>query len=389
MLAAAIVTFGRHPDWAQFSFGLSVICMTRRFQWPLLTFCAVLCLALFVLVLAGKRKGGWLVGLLPVGAMLGFRFALDPLNALQVVEQPPMVTAQDATFISDQQWVVGLMINGQPIAFPYHTLFRTPVVLHQEFDKRVLLVWSAFSNRGVAFEIDRDYRARDLDIVSIPANALLIYNTRLGEFMNGATGLTRDGKAPTGIRLVVPVTHTLWSDWKTRHPSTRVMGLLQASDQTLPAAPVLPRYALPDVPSALRNDQSIVFIQTSPPVALLSTQVTTSPLNLKSGSQPFVVFRDAAGTVRAFDRRLDDLTPRFTRSPVKRGAASTTPADLLDSDTQTTWSEEGRSLAASGDMKGAKLRPLIADENVYWGVMKYWFPDLEPYTDIKPPNPAD
>lgn len=160
---------------------------------------------------------------------------------------------------------------------------------------------------------------------------------------------------------------------------------LHSDDLSLPAAPVLPKYPMPASPS-LPVPQSIVVIWTPKPVALLPEQITTQPLNLKSADVPFVVFRESSvGAIRAFDRRVEDLTPRFSQIVDARNPK----AFLVDSDSNTRWTARGLSLAADGDFKGRTLTPILAEEAVYWGVMKYWFPDLEPYTSLtgRPDSP--
>jgi hypothetical protein len=47
----------------------------------------------------------------------------------------------------------------------------------------------------------------------------------------------------------------------------------------------------------------------------------------------------------------------------------------VDADTDTGWNGEG--VAVDGPRKGQKLVPVSAEPDLYWGVMKYWYPALE------------
>ncbi len=165
-----------------------------------------------------------------------------------------------------------------------------------------------------------------------------------------------------------------WGEWRGLHPDSRVLlpptGVYTASR----AHPVGPRYRMPadgEVPAHV----SVSLIATSPPIAVVTDDVTEAPLNLMAGRTPVLVFRDPETKhIRAFERRIeDDLTPRFRPKP---------PGDprevfLIDNDTGSGWSLAGVAVEGTGDMKGKRLAPLRVDEHLYWDVMKFWHPELE------------
>ncbi|MGH7215491.1 MAG: DUF3179 domain-containing (seleno)protein, partial [Tepidisphaeraceae bacterium] len=224
VLCAAVVAYGIDPYWAQYRWGVDLIMTSRRLQWPLVAATVVLVIGLLAMVIAGKRRVWWLIALLPVLALFVHRFATSPLNALAIVENPALVDGSaTGAFLNDEDHVVGVVFEGNAYAYPYACLFITPVVIQQDYDQRMMIVWSAFANRALAFRIDREIKARELEIVSIPANALLLYNARVGQFINGVTGRDREGKPPAGVREALPVTKTTWARWRATHPQSRVM----------------------------------------------------------------------------------------------------------------------------------------------------------------------
>jgi hypothetical protein len=120
------------------------------------------------------------------------------------------------------------------------------------------------------------------------------------------------------------------------------------------------------------------MVPTTRPVAVGLDQISAGPLNIIADKIPMLLFRDpATQQVRAFDRRIDeDLSPRFMLNKDRKRAAL--GVAFLDADTNTGWSYAG--VAIDGPDKkrhGHKLRPLAVDEDVYWGVMKFWYPSLE------------
>jgi hypothetical protein len=140
-----------------------------------------------------------------------------------------------------------------------------------------------------------------------------------------------------------------------------------------PGAPVLPRE--PFVESAdVKPDTPIVLLSTTQPVAILSSQISAGPANVHAGEIPLLIFRDVmSGEVRAFDRHVEaDLIPQFVlnRDLKRKGL-------FRDVDTNTCWSASGIAVDGEKERLGHKLAQVDAQEHVYWGVAKYWWPNLE------------
>lgn len=375
LLAAAVVAFGTHPNWAEYGFGLDLIYTARRLQWPLVAICLALCVALITTVVAGRRTSWWLLALAPVLALFVYRFSTRSLNAFQILENPIFVRADEADFLQPDEHVVGLVFNDEAYAYPYRLLYTRPVVIQADHDQRMMLLWNAFANRAAAVRIQRDLKGRDLEIVSMPANALLLYNRRLGQFINGLTLRTRSGERPTGMGETIETHKMTWARWRQLHPQTRVMALLGSTRSDHPAGPVLPYYDLPpNISDALPPEAAVAVVLTDPPIAIPTDRVRNEPINLTAGTVPILVLRDKeTGQLRAFDRRVEeDLIPRFrlNTDPRRRNVA------LVDSDTTIGWSATGRAIDGNPERRGFQLTELPVEDNVYWGVMRYWFPNL-------------
>lgn len=371
--AAAVLAYGTDPVWAQFNHGIDFIIWSRRLQWPLIATAMLLCLALLVLVISGKRRSWWLVALLPILALFVHRFVSGPARMVEVVEDPPFVDASQATFLQDEDYVVGIRFGDSAYAFPYSVLFNAPAVVQNDRERRMLIMWSPFANRAAVYNVTRELRARDLEIVSSPANALLLYNSRLGQFINGITGLTPRGEKPAGFREVIAVAKVPWGKWREESPESRVMMPLDMKWRTAPNRPVLPRYPMPRSRPELSDHRMICLVATTQPIAVPSEAVTGTPLNL-SGKTPVLLFREAStGIVRAFDRHLDeDLSPRFSEASDPKHAE----VMLADADTNTEWSAGGAAVEGPKETHGKKLTAVPVEGELYWGVMKFWYPDL-------------
>ena len=389
VLSSGVVAYGTSAQWAQYPHGLDIILWSRRLEWPLVTLSLLLCVALLGLVVSGKRRAWWLIGLGPVLALFAHRFLTDPAGGLSVVENPTFVAASDAQFLHDDDYVVGLRFGDSHYAYPYSSLYQTPVVLQNDHDKRLMLIWSAFANRAVAQTVTHDVKARDLEIVSMPANALLLYNHTYGQFINGIKGTTMDGKPPTGFRNPILVSTMTWKDWVAINPETKVMQPpAKPRKPGAPHSPILPSNPMPPAILDYPANTNIVLVGTNQPAAIRSDQVGPEPQNIKVDGEPAFVFREGPGRpVHAFFCRLkkQELFPRFSldRDHKYKGAM------FVDSDTGSGWSAAGvyvdgiKELKA--EMRGTRLQPIPVQDGLYWGVMKFWYPALQL---INPEQPA-
>lgn len=380
VLAAAVVAYGTHPAWAQYPHGLDLILWSYRLQWPLVTASLVLCVALLGLVIAGKRRAWWLIWLLPVLTLFIHRYVNDRVNQLAVAEAPAFVPATGVgRSVQAEDYVVGLKFGDDFYAYPYAALYSTPVVVQDQHEKRLVLIWSAYANRAVATTVSREVRARDLSIVSVPANALLLYNGRVGQFVNGLTGTTPAGDRPTGFGQRVATVKTTWKLWRDQHPETKVMLPAKALAANTPRSPVRPKYPMPPVAAAgkLPPETWTTVVGTTQPSAVRTNDVGVEPLNLFADRTPVLLFRDGSdGPARAFSRQLDaDTTPRFelVRKPKKPGAR------YVDRDTESGWDVNGVAVYGPPDYKGKHLASVPVEDDLYWGVMKFWYPQIELY----------
>ena len=383
VLTAGVAAYGTNAVWAQFPHGIAVIIWSRRLEWPLVTLCLILCLILLALIVSGKRRAWWLIGLGPVLALFVHRFVTDPSGGMTVLDNPTFASAAEASDVGDNDYVVGLQFGDWAYAYPYATLFEDPVVIQSDHEKRLMLMWSPFANRAVAQAINREIKARDLEIVSMPANALLLYNRANGQFINGLKGQLPGGAKPIGFGNPVVVSTMTWRQWRELNPQTKVMrgdGRHTNSPQPPPSEPILPLNPMPPAILDYPAHSAIVLIGTTQPAAVKSEQVGPEPMRLQVDGQPVFVFREAPGMpVKAFSCYVKkmELFPRFRldREHKYKGAI------FIDSDTNSGWSASGVWVGGlkeyRKELQGTRLAPVPVQDHLYWGVMKFWYPDLK------------
>lgn len=390
--SAALLAYGTDAYWGQFHRGLSLIVFTHRLQLVLATFSIVLCLIVVGLIVGGRRRVWWLIALGPVMALFVHRFVASPMREYAIVENPACIGADGMTTLRDTDDVVGAQWGDQPFAYPYAALFATPVVIQSNHENRFILIWSAFANRALAFKIKPEIKLGELQIVSMPANSLLLYNARIGQFINGVTGETIHDEKPAGFGASVRTHKVTWKQWKKSHPNTQVMPA--PAGRTGPSAPLPPKYAMaresgsaPTTPATNPVESQIIFVPTTRPVAIPVESLDRDFGNISDGSNHLLIFRDRdSGQIKAFDRRVkDDLVPMFRHKiDAKR------PAVIWeDQDSGTEWSADGKGI--EGLFKGEQLKSVAVEDSLYWSVMRHWYPDLQravptPFGGNKPGN---
>jgi hypothetical protein len=381
VLSAAVAAYGTHPFWAQYAHGVELIVWSRRLEWPLVLFSLILCIVLLGLIVSGKRRAWWLIGLGPVLALFVHRFVTDPAGGLTVIENPTFAAAPDAPIVpNDDDYIVGLHFGDSYFAYPYSILFDNPVILQSDHEKCMMLMWSAFANRAVGQTINRDVRARDIEIVSMPANAMLLYNRADGQFINALTGQLINGKKPVGFGAPVVLSTTTWRQWRDSNPLTKIMQPPAAAKPRTaapPHGPIQPAYPMPPAILDYPANSSIVLIGTTQPAALKADDVGPEPQRVQVDGVPAFVFRESPDKpVRAFSCYLkkQELFPRFSLDrdhKIKN-------AMFIDSDTGSAWSANGVWVGGQykKEMQGSRLIPLPVQDRLYWGVMKFWYPEL-------------
>src|SRR5204863_7492331 len=132
------VAYGTPPTFGQFAPGLPLTLFPRQYQWPLVVLSILLCLALIGLVVAGKKRAWWLIGLAPITALFVHRFHADPIRLYSIPETISTTSANQASFLTHDDYVVGLNFNGTNYAYPYFASYPQPVIAQSDHDKRMI-----------------------------------------------------------------------------------------------------------------------------------------------------------------------------------------------------------------------------------------------------------
>jgi hypothetical protein len=149
---------------------------------------------------------------------------------------------------------------------------------------------------------------------------------------------------------------------------------------------VLPYFAMPKSNPDYADRQLVSVVACTQPVAVPSHGYSEAALNLNAGQTPVVLFRQTKDqSSRAFNRQVDeDLTCRFAPLVDPKHL----DAILMDADTNTEWSSAGTAVVGPKETHGKKLTPIPVEDDLYWGVMKFWYPDLRLVNETELHNAA-
>ena len=367
--AAGWMAYGIDPSFTAGLGGLATVMMTRKLQWILLILSIIPCLILIVRVGMARCRAWWLLGLAIVLAMMFVRFSPSNTRPVRVLERDNLPLASDIRFNIGDEYVVGFSFAGTNYAIPCRSLYRTPIMVLTDFDKRCVIIWSPFANMASIQQVTRDIRGSDLEFVSMPANSTLIYNRKYGEFITGVTGTTDRRTMPTGFKNFISSSVTPWHTWRQMHPDTRVL-VPSTEDEGYPGMPLMPRYPTthPSTPTD-PPDNAVLLVRTNPPIVFDQNADFTQPRNERADKQLVLIFRRTDGAICAFDRTVQtDLYLKFEFQKDKRNRMQ-----LIDRETRSVWNVNGQCI--EGDLKGEHLRPIDVIEPVYQSIVDHWFPD--------------
>ena len=131
-------------------------------------------------------------------------------------------------------------------------------------------------------------------------------------------------------------------------------------------------------------DMRVAVVGLRDPLAVDSSQLAAAPRNGNADGVPIAIFREQPDMlVRAFDRRTYDhqgkldLIVKFAPNLLHRRHPL---AFFLDLGSNSGWNADGLCVDAPADakyLKGKRLDPLAVDDDLPWGVMKFWYPNLK------------
>jgi len=128
-------------------------------------------------------------------------------------------TQDDRLYI--KEFVIGVVLNDHPIAFPFSVLNKEPVVNHEAGGEPILVVFDNNTGAGAAYK--REINGQLLDFLHL--DGIEIMDAETGTTWNGLSGEAIE-EALFGQNLIPKKsTSSFWFGWKDWYPDTEIYGL--------------------------------------------------------------------------------------------------------------------------------------------------------------------
>lgn len=318
-----------------------------------------------------------------------------------------MVPVKRATHLMDEDYVLGVQVDGQWRAYPtkamaYHHVINDQVADTHGHVTPIAITYCFACNAGLSFDTGFHGRSLKFGIYGVYNGTAALYERKSGGVMLPVLGSIVTGPL-SGTKLKrLPTLDTTWGMWKRLHPGTLVMSLnTPYSSKYGSAKRPFPRLVnkLPDPNIAItvkRGDRRLAPFE---PVQGVTVQGLAGKLlhrayplrelraeggvvNDTLGSHELTILMDLrSGTVDAFDRKVKGRLLTFATRP-SHGEGTT----FIDRETGSRWNIEGK--AESGPLAGTTLHRL-QNHLIQWFGWSGYFPQTSIYGGSDRPMPGN
>ena len=184
---------------------------------------AVIVLAIPAITSAAESKNGFVLNdaLVPVDEILHGGPGRDGIPSL---DDPVFVKAGEAKFLSAKDRVLGIAINGVARAYPVRILNYHEIVNDSIGAEAIVVTYCPLCGSGIAFSSTINGRRLEFGVSGLLYNSDVLLYDRQSKSLWSQIKKTAVTGPMRGTKLhAIPLSHTTWRDWQTRHPNTQVL----------------------------------------------------------------------------------------------------------------------------------------------------------------------
>ena len=147
-----------------------------------------------------------------------------PKDGIPSIDKPNFVAASEANFVSDNDIVIGLQINGETKAYPLFILVWHEIVNDIVGDAPVAVTYCPLCFTNQVFERTINGQVTEFGTSGKLYNSnLVMYDRNTDSQWSQAIGMAITGELTSHVLKRVPFDVAKWSDWKTLYPGTLVL----------------------------------------------------------------------------------------------------------------------------------------------------------------------
>jgi hypothetical protein len=287
------------------------------------------------------------------------------------IHQPEFVAASEATFLQDDDIMLGVVSGKVAKAFPAADLSQHGAVFDKMPDGPISVTWCGVCNTGLVFRAEVKGRTLHFQYDRMVGANEVQKDVETGTSWQQATGEAIDGPLKGARLTLYPVVRTTWAEWRKRYPHTIVLEPLPGYAERMPSRSTrikaVTRLGPEGAPTgALALDQRLPARETVAGLEVSGETVAypfselriARVVNDRVGGLPIViVHQPSSDTTTAFDARAKGKVLTFQ-------AANDDASSVTDLETRSTWNAYG--LCLQGALKGTQLKQVIL-------VPQFWF----------------
>ena len=155
-------------------------------------------------------------------------------DGIPPLRQPKMINANNANYLSDDDIVFGISLEGDSRAYPKRILAWHEFFVDDISNKKIAGVYCTLCGTMIAYDMNHDGKFHDLGTSGFLYNSnKLMYDKETQSLWSTIEGIPVLGPlADQGIRLIsYPIITTTWGEWKKIHPTTKVLSIETGYDR--------------------------------------------------------------------------------------------------------------------------------------------------------------
>jgi len=147
-----------------------------------------------------------------------------PRDGIPAINNPNLVTSDAAGFLDEDDRVLGVVIRDIAKAYPIKILDRHEIVNDKSGDQHFVVTYCPLCGTGMVFAANAGKSYLNFGVSGLLYNSdVLLYDRNTESLWWQIMGEAISGKLKRTKLTLLPVFHTTWAEWKSKHPTSLVL----------------------------------------------------------------------------------------------------------------------------------------------------------------------
>lgn len=302
-----------------------------------------------------------------------------PKDGIPSIDEPKFVKSLDAGFVSDNDLVIGLNINGEQKAYPLFIMVWHEIVNDEVGGIPVAVTYCPLCFTNQVFDRTVDGKITEFGTSGKLYNSnLVMYDRNTDSQWSQALGIAITGQMTESHLKRIPFDVARWSDWKSLYPDTLVLTTDTGFSRAYGSDPYGDYYTDSRIIFPVENNDDRLFPKEKIlgfdngiyKAYKLSDVEQNKVINDNVEDRKIVLISLYPEMVRAFNRDIDQQVLEFEYSDGK----------IIDIQTKSEWNFDGESI--EGQLRGEKLQREVYSPG-FWFEWVAFHPDTSLYLENK------